>query len=81
MSAASLRKISDIVALVLGVAGLLMLLGAMAVWVMSPAVEYGAEGKPAVVSTDQGLRPTTEIVVQPTLHSLLVYQERLHEAL
>lgn len=81
MTALSLRRIADLVALSFGAAGLLALLGAIVVWITSPAVEFGAEGKPAVVSTEHGLRPTTEIVVQPTLNSLLAYQERLHEAL
>ena len=81
MTTISLRKIADLVALALGTFGGLALLGALAVWITSPPLVFGVEDKPALLSTEHGLRPTTEVVVQPTLSSMLVSQERLHEAL
>lgn len=81
MTDGAIRRASDVLGMALGVAGLLALLGAFALWATTPSVVLGVEDKPALLSTDHGPRPTTEIVIQPTLDSITARNARVHQAL
>lgn len=81
MMSGSLRRLSDILGAFLTTAGIIAFAWAVVLWATSPPLVLGVEEKPAVLSTEHGLRPTTEIVVQPTLSSITARDERMSRAL